>query len=85
MKEFKYTIKDPEGIHARPAGILVKEAAKYQSNITLVKDEKTGNAKRIFSVMGMGIKNADTIKVTIEGSDEAEAFSALEKFFQENL
>lgn len=50
MKEFNYTITDPQGIHARPAGVLVKEAAKYQSTITLEKDGKTGDAKRIFAV-----------------------------------
>ena len=49
MKEFNYTITDPQGIHARPAGVLVKEAAKYQSTITLEKDGKTGDAKRIFA------------------------------------
>ena len=45
MKEFNYTITDPQGIHARPAGVLVKEAAKYQSTITLEKDGKTGDVK----------------------------------------
>ena len=85
MKEFMYTIKDPEGIHARPAGMLVKEAAKYSSDINLIKDDKKGDAKRIFSVMSLGIKNSDTIKITVEGADEAEASAALEKFLKENL
>lgn len=85
MKEFLYTIKDPEGIHARPAGLLVKEASKYSSEINMYKDDKKGDAKRIFSVMSMGIKNSDSIKITIEGTDEEKAASAMEKFFKENL
>ena len=52
MKEFKYVVTDPEGIHARPAGILVKQAAGYKSAVTIVKGEKSADAKRIFGVMG---------------------------------
>ena len=63
MKEFNYTITDPQGIHARPAGVLVKEAAKYQSTITLEKDGKTGDAKRIFAVMGLAAKCGNTLNV----------------------
>ena len=55
MKEFNYTITDPQGIHARPAGVLVKEAAKYQSTITLEKDGKTGDAKRIYRFMAFSV------------------------------
>ena len=55
MKEFKYVVTDPEGIHARPAGILVKQAAGYKSAVTIVKGEKSADAKRIFGVMGLGV------------------------------
>lgn len=72
MKEFNYTITDPQGIHARPAGVLVKEAAKYQSTITLEKDGKTGDAKRIFAVMGLAAKCGNTLNVKVEGPDEDE-------------
>ena len=51
MKEFHYVIKDKLGIHARPAGLLVKEAMKFQAAIVIKKDEKEADAKRIFSVM----------------------------------
>ncbi|MCC8161108.1 MAG: HPr family phosphocarrier protein [Oscillospiraceae bacterium] len=85
MKEFNYTITDPQGIHARPAGILVKEAAKYQSSITIEKDGKTGDAKRIFAVMGLGVKSGQTIKIMVEGSDEDEASAAVEEFLKANL
>ncbi|MGN0107979.1 MAG: HPr family phosphocarrier protein [Hominilimicola sp.] len=85
MKEFSYTITDSQGIHARPAGILVKEAAKYQSDITIEKDGKTGDAKRIFAVMGLGVKCGQTINVKVEGADEDEAAKAVEEFLRANL
>lgn len=85
MKEFHYVIKDQLGIHARPAGLLVKEATKFQAAILIKKDDKQADAKRIFSVMGLGVKCADQITVSAEGSDEAEAVAALEAFFNANL
>ena len=83
MKEFKYVITDPEGIHARPAGLLVKKAASYASTIMIGKGEKSADAKRIFGVMGLGVKNE--IFMTAEGADEAEAIEGMEQFFKENL
>lgn len=85
MKEFNYTITDPQGVHARPAGLLVKEAAKYQSSITIEKDGKTGDAKRIFAVMGLAVKCGNTITVKVDGADEAEAAAAMEEFLKANL
>ncbi len=85
MKEFTYSITDTDGIHARPAGKLVKEAANYQSEITIHIDQRTGDAKRIFSIMGLGIRYGQTITVAARGSDEEEAIAAMEKFFKENL
>ena len=85
MKEFKYVITDPEGIHARPAGILVKQAAGYQSAVTIAKGEKSADAKRIFGVMGLGVKTGEEITITVEGADEDTAGAELETFFKENL
>lgn len=85
MKEFTYKITDPQGMHARPAGVLVKEAAKYQSSVTIEKDGKSGDAKRIFAVMGLGVKCGQEITVKVDGPDEAEAAAAMEKFLKENL
>ena len=85
MKQFTYTITDPEGIHARPAGLLVKEAGRFASAVTLEKDGKTGDAKRIFAVMGRGAKCGQTLTVTVEGADEEGAAAALEAFLKENL
>lgn len=85
MKEFQYVIKDELGIHARPAGLLVKEATKFQSAIRIKKEDKEADAKRIFGVMGLGVKHADEITVSADGADEAEAIAALEAFFNANL
>ncbi|MCC8169821.1 MAG: HPr family phosphocarrier protein [Oscillospiraceae bacterium] len=85
MEKFNYTVTDPLGIHARPAGLLVKKAAEYDSQITIEKDGKTGDAKKIFSVMGLGIKTGETITVTAEGRDEAEAANAVKEFLKANL
>ena len=85
MKEFSYVITDKEGIHARPAGLLVKEAAKFASDIKVSKDDKRGDLKRIFSVMGLGAKCGDTLTVTISGADEDAAAAAVEAFFKANM
>lgn len=86
MKEFKYVITSPVGIHARPAGLLVKEAANYASNIAIVNEEgKTADAKRIMAVMGLNVKQGQEITIRVEGSDEAEISQKIEKFIKENL
>ena len=85
MKEFKYVIQDEQGIHARPAGILVKAAGTFKSDIYIHKDKKQGDLKRIFGVMGLCIKKGDEIRVTVEGEDEAEAAEKIEMLIKENL
>ncbi|MBQ7572655.1 MAG: HPr family phosphocarrier protein [Clostridia bacterium] len=85
MKQFSYTITDPEGIHARPAGLLVKEAAKFQSKITIECNGKSGDLKRIFAVMALGVKAGMQVNVTVEGDDEVEAATAVEEFLKANL
>lgn len=85
MKTFEYTITDPQGIHARPAGQLVNEAKKFSSKITITKDGKSADAKKIFAVMGLGVKAGQVITVTAEGDDEAEAIKGIEDFLTSNL
>lgn len=85
MKEFKYTITDPEGIHARPAGELVKAAKQFASTIKLIKDGKTGDCKKIFTVMGLAVKCGQEVTVTIEGEDEEAAFAAISQFLKDNM
>lgn len=85
MKEFEYVLTDPLGIHARPAGLLVKEAAKFKSSVKIDKAGKSADAKRIFGVMGLQAKQGDTVKFTVEGEDEDAAAEALEAFMKANL
>lgn len=85
MKQFSYKISDPAGIHARPAGYIVKEAAKYSSDIKIEVNQKTADAKKIFSVMSLGAKNGDDITVTVSGSDEEKASESLKKLISEKL
>lgn len=85
MKEFKYVITDPEGIHARPAGELVKEAKNYSCAIKMTKDGKSGDCKKIFGIMGLAVKNGNEVTVTFEGEDEDAAFEGISKFMKENL
>ena len=85
MKSFDYVITDPVGIHARPAGILVKEIKKYASAVTVKKGDKEVNALKLMALMGMGIKQGDTVTVTIDGADEDAAAAAIEEFFKNNF
>ena len=85
MKDFTYKICDDLGIHARPAGLLVKKASGFSSNITLFKDDKSADLKRLFAIMGMAVKKGDTVRVTIDGEDESEATVEIEGFFRNNL
>lgn len=85
MKKIIYTITDPEGIHARPAGLLVKKAKEYISDIKIIKDEKTANLKTIFAIMGLGVKTGQEVVIIAEGEDEEKAITDLEAFFKENL
>ena len=84
MKTFAYTITDPVGIHARPAGILVKEIKKYASTVTVTKGEKSVNARKLMALMGMGIRQGDTVTVSVDGADEDTAAAAIEEFFKAN-
>ena len=85
MKEFEFVVTDPQGIHARPAGLLVKEAKKFESNISVFKGARKGDLKKIFTIMALGVTQGETIKVQVEGADEEQAASAVEAFLKENF
>ena len=86
MKEFSYTIQDPLGIHARPAGMLAKAAKEFgNTTITVQKDDKTVKASQLMKLMGLGIKQGATVTVKAEGANEDAAIAAIEAFFKENL
>ena len=86
MTTFNYTITDPVGIHARPAGLLVKEIKSFAgSAVTITKGEKSVNALKLMALMQMGIKQGDTVTVSVEGPDEENVCAAVEAFFKANL
>lgn len=85
MKEFTFTVTDPMGIHARPAGLLVKEAKKYESAITMFKGSRKGDLKKIFTIMALGVKQGETVTVQVEGADEEAAAAMVETFLKENF
>ena len=86
MKEFEFVVTDPVGIHARPAGNLVKEIKKYtDSKISLTKGEKTVDGLRLMAVMGLGVKQGETVKFTVEGGDENAVVESLSAWLKENL
>lgn len=83
MQEFEFIMKDPIGLHARPAGRLVKEAARYASRITLTANGKSVEATRLLALMGLRIKTGTSVKVTVEGTDEVECAEAMKEFFDD--
>ena len=86
MKQFTYIITDPVGIHARPAGLLVKAAKALDSTVTIEKvGGKSAAAAKLMAVMGLGIKQGDTVSVTVEGGDEDANAATMEQFFKDNL
>ena len=85
MKQFQYTITDEMGIHARPAGLLVKKAGEFASTVTIDNGQKKADAKKLISLMMLAVKKGQTVKFTIEGADEDKAAAALEAFMRENL
>lgn len=85
MKKWEYVIRDEIGIHARPAGELVKEAKKYSSRITISKDGKSVEATKLMAVMGLGVKCGQTVEIAVEGEDEQTAYEGIKNFFEKNL
>jgi len=85
MTGFSYRITDEVGIHARPAGLMMKKSLEYKSNIMVKCNGKTADVRKIMSVMALGVKKGDLVELVIEGEDEEEAKAGLEAFFRENL
>lgn len=85
MVSQKITIKNPTGLHLRPAGILCQEAMNFKSLITFQYRGNTANAKSVLSVLGACIKSGDEIELVCEGEDEEEALRFLVKLIDEGL
>jgi len=85
MKEFKYIITDPIGIHARPAGLLAKEAKAFTSKITIEANGKSADVTRLMAVMGLGVKTGAEVVIKAEGDDEDVAIAKMQEFMAANL
>ena len=85
MVSFEYTLKDPMGLHARPAGLLAKEAKKYQSKITVTAKGETVEVQRLIAVMRLGTKAGDVVTFSAEGPDEDTAVASLKAWLAEKL
>ena len=86
MKQFDYTIKDPVGIHARPAGLLAKLAKEFGDTVvTVTKDGNTAKASQLMKLMSLQVKCGDTVTVAAEGPAEDAAIEAVKKFIEETL
>ena len=83
MNSFNYTITDEVGIHARPAGLLVKAVKEIGAKVTITKGDKSAEAQKLMAVMALGVKQGEEVTVTVDGDEEA--FNKIKKFFEENL
>lgn len=72
-------IENKLGLHARPAALFAQKATTFKSTIMIVKGERSANAKSIIGIMGLGVKQGESLLLKIEGIDADEAAAALEK------
>ena len=85
LKEFKHVIADPLGMHARPAGMLVKAVAGYASKVTVTAPTGSADAKRLMALMRLAAKQGMELTITVDGADEEKAATELQAFLAANL
>lgn len=85
MVRFSYEIKDELGIHARPAGQLVKLVSGFKSSVRISNGKGEADAKRLLALMKLGVQCGQTAEIIIEGEDEEAAKEKLLEFMQNNL
>ena len=86
MQQFSFIVRDPLGIHARPAGMLAKLAGSYTGTVvSITKGDSTVKATQLIKLMSLAIKCSDTVTVTVEGVEEEAAIAAIKTFFTDNL
>jgi phosphotransferase system HPr (HPr) family protein len=85
MKEVSYIIKDPLGIHARPAGFFIKKLGEFKSKITISRGADSCDGGKLLALMKMRVKQGETIVIRAEGSDEEAAAQAAIEFLSVNL
>ena len=85
MQSFMYTVKTPVGLHARHAGLIVKDAKLYQSAITVTHGARSTDARHLMALMTLGVKQGDVLSVTVEGVDEDVAALKMKALFFKNF
>ena len=80
-----YIILAPQGIHARPATVLIRLVKNFKSAVSLKRGDRTVRLNSMLNVLSLTIKGGETVTVIIEGEDEAEAAQAVGLFFTEQL
>lgn len=85
MESFTHILRDSAGLHARPAGKLAKEAAKFDADITVHTDNGMADAKRLLPLMRLAAKQDTVLTVVCDGADEAAAAAHLRRFMEETL
>ena len=85
MKELKHIIKYESGIHARPAGLLVKTLSEFSGEVRVGTPKKMVDGKRVFAVMSLGLKQSEEMTLTFDGPDEDAAAARVKSFLIANL
>lgn len=85
MLSQKIVIKNPTGLHLRPAGVLCNQAIKFKSLITFTFGDTTANAKSVLSVLGTCVKCGDEIELVCEGEDEEKAIQCMVEAIENGL
>lgn len=79
MREFLYEVKDPMGFHARPASRLFMKAKEFDCRIEIAAEGETVDGKNLLALMGLDIREGETLQFRFEGADEEEAEKALKE------
>ena len=85
MSSFEYTIRDENGLHARPAGLLVRQAQSLSSEITIECRGKSASLKKLLAVMGLGVRCGDVVKVSAKGKSAEEDLAIIKDFLEKNF
>ena len=82
--EKEITIKNAQGLHARPAALFVQIAAKYDASLTVSKGGDVVNGKSIMGILMLGAQQESQITLCAEGEDAQQLIDELELFLQKN-
>ena len=85
MIELEYTVKDPNGLHARPAGLLAKAVSSFASEVTVYHRDRSANAKKLIALLTLSVKCGDRLRITVSGEDEMRAAEEIKSYLQSHL